>query len=113
MRSWVSTMITATGRSSAEQSGGVDPVRGAEPLDAAQHGRAGQAGLVCSVDDLGEDRLVVPLVGLAAQDRESKGGPLESHRILQSTSLTLLTKFLVACAVAQTATSAVVAVPAR
>ena len=59
----------------AEQPGGVDLAGRPEALDAAQHRRAGQPGLVRPTDDLGVERLVVALVGLAARDRESLRGP--------------------------------------
>jgi len=42
----------------------VDPAGGAESFDAVQDCCARQAGFVGAVDDLGEQRLVVPVAGV-------------------------------------------------
>ncbi len=62
----------------------MDVPGGAEALQAAQDGGAGEAGPVGAVDDLGVDGVVVVLVGFAHEDGEPLAGAFEFHRCLLS-----------------------------
>ena len=57
----------------AEQPGGVDEARGAEPFAPADHARTGEAGGVGPMDDLGVQRPVTDPVVLPDEDRRPQG----------------------------------------
>ena len=90
MRSGSSTINTMMGRSfdRTEDASGVHVVRRAEAFDAAHDRRAGEAGLLRAVHDLGGERLVVVAVLFADEDRQPAGVTLELHAdsLLVSTS---------------------------
>jgi hypothetical protein len=70
----------------AQEPAGVDQARGAETLHAADHARAGQAGLVRPMDDLGVQRSVMDHVAAADEDRRSQSRPGQAgHGVLLDT----------------------------
>jgi len=64
-----------------EDAGGVHVVRRAEPLDAAQHRRTGEAGSVSALDDLGGERRAAVVVAFADEDGETALRAFKLHGV--------------------------------